>query len=230
MGQAKLRKQQLGEAYGNPEYAYHYTLSHCIPSILATGLRNTWGDDDLVWFTTSETVDPTSRPGLWHSLDNGKPNINRIRAAVLLNHDGNNHLVEEFFGIWRIKVPATKLVKFSTVKKTLSKDYEKDLRGSQPHRWYVIAPAGLSIDDYQWEQLQGDGSWVEADPTKVQVTPYHLPVDAIYGSYDEMTEAAREQLENGNTGFVLLKSGGMCINQERLKQSRDDYDGSAILI
>lgn len=76
MGEAKRRRENLGPAYGAPPtWAWHYTLGRKIPLILRDGaLRDAWLHDNpedfdkpipyLIWFTTAETIDPTSVPGL----------------------------------------------------------------------------------------------------------------------------------------------------------------------
>lgn len=75
MGQARLKKMALGDAYGSsPEIAWHYTLGRKVPLILRDGfLRDTWTDANRkeypgafysIWFTLSDKVDPTSTASL----------------------------------------------------------------------------------------------------------------------------------------------------------------------
>jgi hypothetical protein len=53
MGQAKLKKIALGDAYGAPEdTAWHYTLGRKIPLILRDGfLRDAWTEVDWFFWT-----------------------------------------------------------------------------------------------------------------------------------------------------------------------------------
>jgi hypothetical protein len=72
MGAAKCRRKALGSAYGaSPSWAWHYTIGRKIPLILRDGaLRDAWMEDNptdvsvllprSIWFTTAETIDPTS--------------------------------------------------------------------------------------------------------------------------------------------------------------------------
>ena len=76
MGAAKCRRKALGSAYGaSPSWAWHYTIGRKIPLILRDGaLRDAWMEDNptdvsvllprSIWFTTAETIDPTSVPAL----------------------------------------------------------------------------------------------------------------------------------------------------------------------
>lgn len=103
MGEAKRRRENLGPAYGAPPtWAWHYTLGRKIPLILRDGaLRDAWLHDNSedfdnlpipysIWFTTAETIDPTSVPAL--TLDNA------------YNFDQEN-FKRDAGGAWRIGYP-----------------------------------------------------------------------------------------------------------------------------
>lgn len=195
MGAAKLRRKALGDAYGLPPcWAWHYTLGRKIPLILSDGmLRDAWTEDNSnefadipcsVWFTTSETIDPTSVPAL--TLDN----------AFGFDREAFKRIAG---GAWRIGLPLPH-TSLNTYEEALALHSPKSPFGSwlrqltshgANRKQWRMAWQALPILDCRVEEQKG-GTWVahsiESLPLDANGPGYGSPGVMVNLSFDDFID------------------------------------------
>lgn len=167
MGQSKIRKKLLGDAYGKrPEMAWHYTLGRKVPLIVEDGwLRDDWTKSNpnkyphaahAIWFTVSEQVDPTSCAAITE------------RKSYPCDPD---RFKDKTGGHWRFGIPSSdpRLVAYREVLKSYSPEslFGQFLRslsneGENRNHWLIsqepVPVAGLVL-----QEMVMPGKWITRD-------------------------------------------------------------------
>ena len=198
MGQAKRRKQQLGDAYGQPpELLWHYTRATCIQKVAAEGLKSTFKSDGIVWFTKSNVIDPTSSIAL--TLRQYTQTLGGEMAAELLGATAVP---------WRIGVPSDLTEWFPDAVKTRSEllDFVNNLKGANVRNWYVSGE--LEADQLKVFQRFDGRRWFDASPAEAPES-----VDGLHrceSATREETEAmAHEHIRKTCQKVMTLTTGQM---------------------